>query len=71
MACLSKKNYKEVTLKNVSIVRSRAGLLPLAISYWQKTNPTRTGILLLTTLDWKSTRRFTNKLADSLQLDYY
>ena len=34
------------------------------------TNPTPTRILLLTALDWKSTRRFTDKLADSLQLDY-
>ena len=34
------------------------------------TNPTPTRILLLTALDWKSTRRFTDKLADSLPLDY-
>ena len=36
----------------------------------KKTNPTPTGNLLWTALDWKSTRRFTDKLADSLQLDY-
>ena len=34
MACLSEQNYKEVTFKNVSIVRSCAGLSPLAISYY-------------------------------------
>ena len=33
MTCLSEQNYKEVTCKNVSIVRSRAGLSLLAISY--------------------------------------
>ena len=36
----------------------------------QNTNSTPTRILLLTALHWKSTRRFTDKLADSLQLDY-
>ena len=33
MTCWSEQNYKEVTFKNVSIVRSRAGLSLLAISY--------------------------------------
>ena len=36
----------------------------------QDTNPTPTGILLLTALHWKSMRRFTDKLASPLQLDY-
>ena len=36
----------------------------------QNTNPTPTGILLSAALDWKSTRRLTDKLAVSLQLDY-
>ena len=33
MTCLSEQNYKEATFKNFSIVRSRAGLSLLAISY--------------------------------------
>ena len=33
MTCLSEQNYKEVTFKNVFIIRSRAGLSLLAISY--------------------------------------
>ena len=32
--------------------------------------PTPAGILLLTALHWKSRRRFTDKLANSLLLDY-
>ena len=36
----------------------------------QDTNPTPTGILLLTALHWKSMRQFTDKLASLLQVDY-
>ena len=66
MACLSKQNYKEVTLKNVSLLEVVQACHPLLFPTGKKTNPTLTGVLLLTALDGKSTRRFTDKLADSL-----